>query len=95
MSKYRPTGDENLEPIERLHNRRVSIVEPDILKKIIDESVAGTTYVGFAQCGTPTSEAGWQISRITIAASITTVEWADGDGKFDNVWDDRASLEYI
>lgn len=49
-------------------------------------------YVGEAAPGTQASAAAWRISRLTVADR--RLEWADGDGEFDNVWDDRASLSY-
>lgn len=49
-------------------------------------------YLGEAQPGTATSAAEWRIQRITNSDS--TITWADGDGDFDNVWDDRATLSY-
>lgn len=49
-------------------------------------------YLGEAVPGTATSAAGWRISRVTNADS--TIVWADGDGSFDNIWDNRASLSY-
>jgi hypothetical protein len=39
-------------------------------------------------------EAKWKILRITISANVHTKEWAEGNEKFDKVWDDRASLNY-
>lgn len=57
-----------------------------------DTTSATYTYFGEAVPGTASSTASWRISRMTNADS--TIEWADGDGKFDNVWDDRASLSY-
>lgn len=49
-------------------------------------------YIGEAAPGSATSAAVWRIQRITNADS--TIVWADGDGDFDNVWDNRASLSY-
>lgn len=52
-------------------------------------------YVGEAPPGTATSTAKWRIKKITWSGSLATnVEWADGDTKFDNIWDDRPSLSY-
>ena len=63
-------------------------------KIIIDESTAGTIYVGRATIGTATTSATWQIQRTMTVANITTVEWADGNIQYDNVWDNRGSLSY-
>jgi hypothetical protein len=52
-------------------------------------------YVGWSTPGTATSAAAWRIMRLVYTGSdVIRVEWADGDGEFDNVWDDRASLSY-
>jgi hypothetical protein len=45
-----------------------------------------------AKVGTATSAARWQIRRITKSGSTTIFEYADSNDRFDNVWDDRASL---
>lgn len=39
-------------------------------------------------------EAKWKILRTTISGDQYTKEWADGNENFDNVWDNRASLDY-
>lgn len=54
----------------------------------------GTTYYGWAVPGTATSAAGWKILSGTISAGIATWIWADSNGSFDNIWDNRASLSY-
>lgn len=60
------------------------------LKTIVDEAVAGTTYIGEAVPGTATSAATWRIQRITVSGTTTTIEWGGG-GKFDQVFDNRAT----
>lgn len=62
----------------------------------VDFISATLLYRGEAVPGTLESEAKWRIRRITIGADKdTTTEWADGDADFNNVWDDRLSLNYI
>lgn len=62
-------------------------------EEIIDTTTtAGYYYHCLAATGTKTAQTGWQISRFTVATGRT--EWADGDGEFDNIADDRASLTY-
>lgn len=57
------------------------------------ESTNGTyNYYGFAAFGTETSSPLWRILRETISNS--SIDAADGNDLFDNVWDDRASLSY-
>ncbi len=60
----------------------------------IDEVDASTTYLGFAKLGVATSEAKWQVLRIQKTGTVTLIQYADGDTRFNNVWDDRASLTY-
>jgi len=58
------------------------------------EEVSGVTYIGFAKPGADTSNTVWQIRRITESGSATTFELADSNDRYDNKWDDRASLSY-
>jgi len=52
-------------------------------------------YSGKANPGTATSASSWQISKIVLQSdNDVSVEWADGDGNFDNVWDNHLSLAY-
>jgi hypothetical protein len=57
-------------------------------------SAGAITYVGDAAVGAATSAAAWRIKRITVSGDLATVEWADGNQNFDNIWDNRASLTY-
>ena len=60
----------------------------------IDEASATVTYVGKATPGSAEGSAVWQVQRLTESAGDLTVEWADGNDSFDNVWTNRASLSY-
>ena len=51
-------------------------------------------YHGWAEVGTGTDSALWRLRRVTFTDEDVAVEWADGDVRFDNVWDNRASLSY-
>lgn len=63
---------------------------------IVDSATTtDVTYVGKAVKGTATSASSWQIKKIDdTVTDVTTINWADNDDNFDNVWDDRASLSY-
>lgn len=66
-------------------------------KTIVDESTAGTTYVGRAIIGSATSDPVWRIQRIVEASSVTTITYAGVDGNYPSerqIWDNRASLSY-
>lgn len=60
----------------------------------VDEASSTVTYIGKAVTGTSNGAAAWQVQRITESGAVLTIEWADGDSSFDNVWNNRASLSY-
>lgn len=60
----------------------------------IDEADASTTYFGFASPGSANASAVWRIKRMSVSGNVTTIEFADGNTNFDNVWNNRASLSY-
>lgn len=60
----------------------------------VDEPSDDVTYVGKTIPGNAPADPLWQIQKITIVGTETIIEFADSDAKFDNVWDDRASLTY-
>lgn len=60
----------------------------------IDAPDANTTYIGKSEFGTSDSTAKWQIKKISISGSVTSIVWANGDDSFSQVWSDRASLSY-
>lgn len=60
----------------------------------IDEASGNLTYLGFAKLGSATSDPVWQILRIQKTGSTTLIQYADGDTRYNNIWDDRASLTY-
>ncbi len=66
--------------------------EPPVTTRI-DEASGTVTYVGAANPGTADAAALWQIKKID-SSSGTTINYADGNALFDNVWDDRAALIY-
>jgi len=67
----------------------------DLLSAPLALKIATTAtykYIGEAGPGSLTGAQKWRIQRLTIADN--TIVWADGNGEFDNVWDDYASLTY-
>ncbi len=60
----------------------------------LDEADDTTTYVGKALPGAASDAASWEITRLTTTGGELVVEYADGNANFDNVWDDRADLDY-
>ncbi len=63
-------------------------------KILIDEVDANTTYIGKAKHGTNTSDAQWQIKKISVSGTVTSISFANGDDAFNQIWDNRTSLSY-
>ena len=53
-------------------------------------------YKGWADPGTATSSSTWRIQLLTFVGSEgdVVVTWDEGNSNFDNVWDNRVSLNY-
>ena len=67
-------------------------VKETIKREVVD---ATTTYVGYATAANSaaTSAAVWKICKITSSGGeVTDVTWASS--KYDQIWDNRASLSY-
>lgn len=64
--------------------------------QIIDNAISDIVYYGYVerQNSVATSAAIWKIKKLTTVAGVTTIQWADGNQSFDNIWDNRASLMY-
>lgn len=77
-------------------NKYIQHVTLDIGRTVFSTEIddAGTyLYVGEALPDQATSDPVWRIARVVNASG--SKKWADGNGNFDNVWDDRASLTYL
>lgn len=61
---------------------------------IIDEASSNLTYIGLAKLGSDEANAVWQILRIQKTGTVSKFQYADGDMRYNNVWNDRASLTY-
>lgn len=59
----------------------------------LDEVSENLMYIGQAAPGSPTSAASWSIRKISSTGGNLSVEWASA-GRFNQVWDNRASLSY-
>lgn len=51
-------------------------------------------YYGWAEIGTLDSAPKWKIMRQQTVSSVTRGEFADGNGNFDNIWNNHESLTY-
>ena len=64
--------------------------EPSYIIKIDETSTPNTTYIGKALPGTLTTEASWQIQKITD----TEILFASGTSLFDKQWSQRTTYTY-
>ena len=60
---------------------------------LLDQVSSTLSYIGEAAPKSTTSAAVWRIRRLNTASGIELF-YADGDTRFDNIWDNRASLIY-
>ena len=53
-------------------------------------------YIGRADPGKATSEAAWSIQKLAYDDNdnVLTVKWAGGVNDYNQVWDNRATLDY-
>jgi hypothetical protein len=66
---------------------------PPELAVIVDDSASPIIYICKAPIGSSTSLAVWQVAKLDTTSGLVK-KWSDGDSKFDNVYDNRASLTY-
>lgn len=63
------------------------------LQVLIDEASPTVLYVGDSAPGSAASDAVWRIYKIVISSGLS-LKYADGNTRFDNIWDNRSSLTY-
>ena len=66
----------------------------DTYTRVIDQVDSSTTYIGKASKGSLTSSPVWQIFKISVSGTVTTIAYAGADDSFSQVWDNRAALSY-
>ena len=69
------------------------VTEGNFTQKV-EKVDSATTYIGVAQIGTSAASAGWQIYKVTVSGTVTSIEWAEGTDAFTNIWNDRATYTY-
>jgi len=71
----------------------VNIVDKPIQKILYDDdkSVNNKEYIGWAVINSATSASVWKIMRISYIGNDFTIEWADGNALYDNIFDNRAT----
>jgi hypothetical protein len=71
-------------------------LDPDVKSAVrLDVASTTVTYIGIAPIGVGDTNASWSIRRITTSGAVQSIQWADGNDKFDNVWSNRAALTYV
>ena len=61
----------------------------------VDEVSATLVYVGYAQVSSPDgSLAVWKIKKIERVGTVWEIRYADGDELYDNIWNNRFSINY-
>lgn len=64
----------------------------------LDDTEGGRFYIGEAPAGSPTDSDVWRIrlltEKITPNAGDLKITFADGDQEFDNIWDQRGSINF-
>lgn len=69
------------------------LVETPFAKRIDNTTTANAIYIGKAVVGSDEGANIWQIKKIDTSSN-TSILWAGGNAKYDNVWTNRASLSY-
>lgn len=74
-----------------------NLLRPDFTKLepiFVDESTPNTIYKGWARTYSNSAAGAWAILRIRRIDDVVHYEWADGDQYYDNIWDNRLTLNY-
>lgn len=61
----------------------------------IDEAMSTLYFIGYAlNLGENTTIPKWKIKKIEKIGSVWEIQYANGNELYENVWDNRASLNY-
>lgn len=71
----------------------VTIEELKLLTPTLVEEISNTTYVGYSTDGV-VSNATWAIYKVIEAATLTTIQMPTTGLKFDQIWNNRASITF-
>lgn len=72
----------------------VTVDELKLLTPTLVEEISGTTYIGYSTDGVA-SNATWAIYKVIETATLTTIQMPSSGLKFDQVWNNRASIAFI
>lgn len=69
--------------------------EQDTINWIRKDDAGGTTYYGSSLIlGADPALPIWRIRKEAATGNSVVITYADGDGNYDNIWNNRASLTY-
>ena len=71
----------------------VTVDELKLLTPTLVEEISGTTYVGYSTDGV-VSNTTWAIYKVIETATLTTIKIPSSGLKFDQVWNNRASITF-
>lgn len=71
----------------------VTVDELKLLTPTLVEEISGTTYIGYSTDGV-VSNATWAIYKIIETATLTTIQIPSSGLKFNQVWNNRASITF-
>ena len=71
----------------------VTVDELKLLTPTLVEEISGTTYIGYSTDGVA-SNATWAIYKVIETATLTTIQMPLTGLKFDQVWNNRASITF-
>ena len=77
--------------------RALSVESAQYIKKVDFVDASDLIYIGEAVPGTATSAGSWRISKINTSDGTDddiTIQFADGNANFDNIWDNHLNLSY-
>jgi len=74
--------------------RPIKYVQSAPLLVMVDEASDTVQYIGEAVPNASSGSALWRIRKVLVSGTTTSVQFADGDDNFDNIWDNRDSLTY-
>ena len=60
----------------------------------VDATDPDNIYLGYAALGTATSSPAWFMQKIVVNGELISTLTANGSDKYNNIWNDRASLSY-
>ena len=87
-------------PVSQLNSMKTTLESIDAktassstvyLTKIDNTTTANVIYIGKALPGSTGAQNVWQIKRLDTSTLALDKTWADGNGNFDNVWNNRAT----